>query len=41
MQRQKSSLVLQVLERECSPDVLRKKRAKLECKRVKDYPKVG
>ena len=33
--------VLQVLERECDPEVLPKKRAKLEGKRAKAYPKVG
>ncbi len=33
--------MLQVLERECEPDVLAKKRAKLEGKRAKAYPKVG
>lgn len=31
---------MQVLERECEPDVLAKKRAKLEGKRKKAFPKV-
>ena len=33
--------MLQVLERDCAPEMLPKKRAKLEGKRTKDYPKVG
>ena len=33
--------MLQVLERECSPELLAKKKAKLEGKRVKDYKKVS
>lgn len=33
--------MLQVLERECDPEVLPKKRAKVQGKRLKDYPKVG
>ena len=33
--------MLQVLERECDPEALPKKRAKVEGKRVKVYPKVG
>ena len=36
-----SSLALQVLERECAPEVLPKKRAKVQNKRLKDYPKVS
>jgi uncharacterized membrane-anchored protein len=32
---------VQVLERECEPDVLAKKRAKLEGKRAKAFPKVS
>ena len=31
---------LQVLERECEPEVFAKKRAKVESKRSKAYPKV-
>lgn len=32
---------MQVLERDCEPDVLAKKRAKLEGKRAKAFPKVS
>ena len=35
------SMHLQVLERECEPQVFAKKRAKVEGKRLKAYPKVS